>query len=247
MASWIGAAILFFLFLCEAQADGWRGVFAYIDWTSDYRFYGMSSSNREPIEQGGLHWLLPNNFYVGVFASGVRFQDFRNTSYETDFYGGRHFYFDSNDLNLELLYSVFPNQAGHASYKPPDYVFPTYNFTEGSAEFSHKIGALTLSGKAMFSPAYGSHTGIMSGADGAVSYTIRDWLSADARVGRQWIERGVDRTHWEAGVTATWRVERHSLALDLREFGTDLGRARCFGKNWCGPALVVKATYGVAL
>ena len=247
MASRIGAAILLFLFLGEAQADGWRGVFAYVDWTSDYRFYGMSSSNREPIEQGGLHWLLPNNFYVGVFASGVRFQDFRNTSYETDFYGGRHFYFDSNDLNLELLYSVFPNQAGHASYKPPDYVFPTYNFTEGSAEFSHKIGALTLSGKAMFSPAYGSHTGIMSGADGAVSYTIRDWLSADARVGRQWIERGVDRTHWEAGVTATWRVERYSLALDLREFGTDLGRARCFGRNWCGPALVVKATYGVAL
>ena len=130
MASRIGAAILLFLFLGEAQADGWRGVFAYVDWTSDYRFYGMSSSNREPIEQGGLHWLLPNNFYVGVFASGVRFQDFRNTSYETDFYGGRHFYFDSNDLNLELLYSVFPNQAGHASYKPPDYVFPTFGDRE---------------------------------------------------------------------------------------------------------------------
>ena len=33
----------------------------------------------------------------------------------------------------------------------------------------------------------------------------------------------------------------------LGEFGTDLGRSRCFGKNWCGPALVVKATYGIAL
>lgn len=239
-------ASFLFLFPSAASASSWTGVYAYIDWTTDYRFYGMSSSNRQPIEQGGLHWILPDNFYIGVFASGVRFKDFRNTTYELDFYGGHHFYFDGNDLNLELLYSTFPNQAAHAFYKPPGYVFPTYNFGEASAEFSHKIDALTLSAKLVFSPAYGSGTGAMGGADGAASYAIRDWLAVDGRVGRQWIERGADRTHWEAGATATWRWRTQNIAFDLRYYGTDLGRAQCFGKNWCGPGAVAKVTYGIA-
>ena len=243
------ATLLLFLFVlpCTARASTWTGVYVYVDWTTDYRFYGMSSSDRQPIEQGGLHWILSDDFYLGVFASGVRFEDFRNTSYELDFYGGRHVHFDGNDLNLELLYSVFPNQAAHAFYKPPNYVFPTYNFVETSAELSHKIDALTLSAKLIFSPAYGSGTGVMGGADGAASYAIRDWLTMDARVGRQWIERGIDRTHWEAGATATWQWRTQSLALDLRYFGTDLGRAQCFGRSWCASAGVAKVTYGLAL
>jgi uncharacterized protein (TIGR02001 family) len=243
------AALAFFLFVlpCSVDASEWTDVYAYVDWTTDYRFYGMSSSDRQPIEQGGLHWVLPDNFYVGVFASGVRFEDFRNTSYELDFYGGRHFYFDGNDLNLELLYSNFPNQAAHAFYKPPDYVFPTYDFVEMSAELSHKIDALTISSKLIFSPSYGSGTGVMGGADGAASYAIRDWLTVDGRVGRQWIERGTDRTHWEAGMTATWRRRTQSIALDLRYFGTDLGHAQCFGRTWCRPGPVAKVTYVIAL
>jgi uncharacterized protein (TIGR02001 family) len=194
-----------------------------------------------------LHWILPDNFYLGVFASGVRFEDFRNTSYELDFYGGHHFYFGDDDLNLELLYSAFPNQAGHAFYKPPGFHFATYNFSEASAELNHKIGAMTLSGKLIFSPAYGSGTGVMGGADAAAGYAILSWLSADGRVGRQWIEHGTDRTHWEAGVTATWRWRTQNIALDLRYYGTDLARAQCFGQNWCGPGAVAKVTYGIAL
>jgi uncharacterized protein (TIGR02001 family) len=241
------ALVTTLLLLLPTRAAAWTGVFVYADWTSDYRFYGMSSSAREPTEQGGIHWIAPDNFYAGVFASGVRFADFRHTNYETDVYAGRHFYFDNNDLNLELLYSLFPNQAGHAFYKPPPFVFPTYNFFESSAELSHKFGALTLSAKLIVSPSYGSNTGVMGGADVAVTYQFADWLSVDGRVGRQWIERGTDRTHWELGATATKRFGAKSIALDVRGYGTDLGRAECFGRNWCGPALVVKLTAGTAL
>lgn len=230
-----------------AHASYWISIYAYTDWASDYRFFGMSSSNRQPALQGGLHAILPDNFYLGVFASEVRFEDFRNTSYEVDLYGGRHFFFDANDLNLELLYSTFPNQAAHAFYKPPGYVFPTYNFVELSAELSRKLDALTVSGKVLFSPAYGSGAGVMGGADGAASYAIYEWLTVDGRVGRQWIERGIDRTHWEAGTTATWHWRTQNVALDVRYYGTDLGRAQCFGRNWCGPAAVAKVTYGIAL
>ena len=247
MPRWAQISVLFFCLVRAAHADGWTGVYAYIDETTDYRFYGMSSSNREPAIQGGLHWILPGGFYLGVFTSQVRFQDFRHTDYEIDLYGGRHFQIAANDLNLEMLYSEFPDQAAHAFYKPRFFVFPTYNFYESSAELSHPIGHLTLSGKLIFSPAYGSHTGIMVGTDGAASYALTSWFTADARVGRQWIRRGIDRTHWEAGTTATWRWRTQSLALDLRYYGTDLGRAQCFGKNWCRPSGVAKLTYGIAL
>ena len=240
-------AICVFVITTHAHAEQWRGVFVYVDWTSDYRFYGVSESNREPVEQGGMHWILPQGFYLGLFASGVRFKDFRNTSYEIDLYGGRHFAFGSYDLNVEFLYSAFPNQAAHAFYRPRTYVFPTYNFAEASGELTHRVGAFTISAKANFSPAYGSHSGVMADVDGAASYAFRDWLSTDLRVGRQWIARGIDRTHWEVGGTGTWRVSTQSLALDLRYFGTDLGRAQCFGQRWCGPSLVAKVTYGLAI
>ena len=233
---------------CHAWAQDWQGLYVYFDWTSDYRFYGVSESNREPIEQGGVHVSLPKRFYVGVFTSGVRFEDFRNTSYELDVYGGRHFDVASDDLNVEVLYSAFPNQSGHASYRPQSFVFPTYNFAEASAELSHKIGSVTWAAKAAFSPAYGSHKGVMGDLDGDANYAIRSWLAIDFRLGRQWIAKGFDRTHWEIGATATWRpFEAQSLALDLRYYGTDLGRAQCFGTTWCGPSVGFKATYGIAI
>src|ERR1700709_2802572 len=94
-------------------AEDWGTLYGYVDWTSDYRYYGASESNRHSVEQGGLHWVLPDNYYAGVFVTGLDYQDFRRTSYEVDLYGGRHFYFGANDLNLEALYSVDPDTAGH--------------------------------------------------------------------------------------------------------------------------------------
>src|ERR1700740_3478690 len=76
------AIVVLLVCTCAAHASDWTGVYAYADWTSDYRFFGGSSSSRQPALQGGLHAILPENFYLGVFASEVRFKDFRNTSYE---------------------------------------------------------------------------------------------------------------------------------------------------------------------
>ncbi len=87
----------------------------------------------------------------------------------------------------------------------------------------------------------------MGGADIAARYALTGWLSVDGRVGRQWIERNTDRTHWEAGITVAKQIGAENIAFDVRAYGTDLGRAQCFGRNWCGPAIVAKLTAGVAL
>jgi uncharacterized protein (TIGR02001 family) len=240
---WIGlfiAAAITALDPAPARASDWGNLYGYVDWTTDYRFYAMSSSGREPTPQGGLHWAAPDNYYLGVFISGVRFQDYRSTSYETDFYGGRHFYFDNNDLNLELLFSAFPDTAGHPTYTLPGTIFRTYNFFEGSAELTHSFGALSVASKVMASPEYGSHTGALVGINESASYAVTDWLKASASWGHQWVERGTNLSHWDIGATATWRLQ---WVFDLRYYGSDISPAHCFSTDWCKPALVAKVTY----
>jgi len=227
-----------------SQARDWGYLYGYVDWTSDYRFYGASESNRHATEQGGLHWALPDNFYLGVFVTGVDFRDFRKTSYEVDLYGGRHFYFDNNDLNLELLYSVDPDTAGHPSYLPLGVVLPTYNFFEAAAELTHSVGAFSFGGKFIAEPRPKSHGGELWSANGEASYAPNDWLKASATFGRQWTASKPQSDHWDVGLTATWRKQ---WALDMRYYGSDISRADCYGTNWCEPALVAKVTYSFAV
>lgn len=224
-------------------------VYVYADVTNDYRFEGISSSAREPSEQLGLHWGAPDNFYAGVLVSMVRFHDYRGTHYETDFYGGRHFFFDNNDLNLEVLYFAYPDSAGHPSYAPHGVIYPTYDAFETSAALTHSFRALQLSGKVVWSPSYGSHTGASWEIDGGAAYWIAPWLSANANLGRQWISRFVDRTHFDAGATVDWPSPKspQQWSLDLRYYATDQGPAHCYSTNWCAAAFVAKVTYGIAL
>jgi uncharacterized protein (TIGR02001 family) len=223
-----------------AHATDWGTLYGYVDWTSDYRFYGASESNRHGEPQGGLHWSLPDSFYAGVFATGVDFKDFRNTSYEVDVYGGRHFYFDSNDLNVELLYSVDPNTAGHPTYLPPGAILPSYNFFEAETDITHSFGAFSLSGKFILEPRPASHHGMLESANGSAAYTFNRWLKASADIGHQWVEFGAQSTYWDAGITVNWRMQ---WILDVRYYGTDITVASCYGQNWCKPALVAKITY----
>jgi uncharacterized protein (TIGR02001 family) len=223
-----------------ARAGDWGHVYGYVDWTSDYRFYGASESDRHATEQGGLHWVMPDNFYAGVFVTGVDFRDFRNTSYEVDVYGGRHVYFGNNDLNLELLYSVDPDTAGHPTYAPVGTIFPTYNFFEAAAELMHSFGALSLGAKFIAEPRPASHGGLLWSINGEANYAITDWLKATATFGHQWAATVPESNHWDIGMTATWRKQ---WAFDLRYYGSDIRKINCYGTNWCEPAVVAKVTY----
>jgi uncharacterized protein (TIGR02001 family) len=221
-----------------AIAGDWGQLYGYVDWTSDYRFYGASESDRHATEQGGLHWVMPDNFYLGVFVTGVDFRDFRHTSYEVDVYAGKHVYFDNNDLNLELLYSVDPDTAGHPSYAPPGTILPTYNFVEFAPELTHTIGPFSFGTKFIAEPRPMSHGGNLWSVNAEASYAPNAWLKASATFGRQWAR--FESNHWDIGLTATWRKQ---WALDLRYYDSDISRANCYNTNWCEKAFVAKVTY----
>jgi uncharacterized protein (TIGR02001 family) len=231
--------------LCgPARAGDYGHLVAYLDWTSDYRYAGASESNRQPEIQGGVHWLGPDGFYAGVFATGVRFNDFRNTSYEVDAYAGKKFAIDADTLDLEMLYGLYPNSAGRPTYLPPGAIIAGYDFPELSETYTHAFGALTLDEKAMIEPRAESHGGLLWLAGGGASYAVRDWLKLQADAYEQSARSGPRGLIWDVGASASigWRYR-----FDLQYAGATASTADCYGTNWCKPGVVAKVTYTFAI
>src|SRR5262249_10123636 len=85
--------------------------------TSDYRYDGLSSSDRHGTVQGSFYLWRPDKLFAGVFASGVD----NGASTEIDLYGGRKFDIGATHLQLQVLGAFFLDQ------KYRDFI-PTYNF-----------------------------------------------------------------------------------------------------------------------
>jgi uncharacterized protein (TIGR02001 family) len=197
--------------------------------TSDYRYNGVSYSGREPTPQASLHWLGPQGWYAGVWTSGVDFDDPGNTSIEGDVYAGRNFDFGRTRLGAEILYTFFPDKTFRG---------PTYDFLQLKVRASRSFDAFAFGALAAWTPeaSYRSGTAWRVATDASVS--LHAALKASATVGRRWVERGVDRTFWDAGVTATWK----KFALDVRYVDTNLDQRECGFTQNCDATVVATLT-----
>jgi uncharacterized protein (TIGR02001 family) len=200
-----------------------------VSYTSDYRYNGVSYSGREPTPQASLHWLGPRGWYAGVWTSGVDFDDPGNTSIEGDVYVGRTLDVGSSRVAGEVLYTFFPDKTFRG---------PTYDFMQLKVRGSRTYDALTLGALAAWTPeaSYDSGTAWRVALD--ASYSLHPALKTSATVGRRWIEVGVDRTFWDAGVTGTWK----QLALDLRYVDTNLDERECGFSKRCSATVVATLT-----
>jgi uncharacterized protein (TIGR02001 family) len=227
----VGAVLVVLATCGGARAEGWTGLYSTVTVTSDYRFDGVSSSNRQPTYQALFHLVLPDGAYAGALVSRVKFLDTPPTSVELDLYGGKHFALGKTDLNLEGLVVTFPDQNTGG---------PTYGMVQGQLEATRHLGrALTLKSSVAWSPQYGSHTGQAWHLRSAAAYALRPWLTVDAKAGWLTIARGVDRTHWDAGATATWK----RWSLDVRYYATNLKPAQCYYTDWCAAGVSATVTY----
>ena len=77
---------------------------------TDYRYRGISQSRLQPALQGGADYSNPNGFYVGTWASTIKWikdagtiagGDSGNTNLEIDLYGGY-----KGEISKELTYDV---------------------------------------------------------------------------------------------------------------------------------------------
>ena len=216
-----------------AQSRPCAGVYVAATALSDYRFDGFSESDRLPTWQVNLHCYRNDGWYAGAVFTGVKFLDTPPTHFEMDLYAGKRFQTHGFGVNLELLYTTYPDQrAGKASY----------GLFEPEAEVSRSFGKLTLKTQLAVSPNYSSDEGPALHWKGGASYAVTSWLSLGANAGRLWITHGIDRDHWDVGATAVWR----RVTLDARYGGTNLKPDQCYFTNWCAPGASVSVTYRVA-
>jgi uncharacterized protein (TIGR02001 family) len=215
---------------CLALAFALPGKFyPSVSLTSDYRYNGVSYSGGEPTTQASLHWLGPRSWYAGVWTSGVDFDDPGNTSIEGDVYLGRAVDFGRTRLAGEVLYTFFPDKTFRG---------PTYDFLQLKVRGSRSFDELDVGALAAWTPeaSYRSGTAWRLAID--ASYALAGSLKVSASVGRRWIEVGVDRTFWDAGITATWK----QLALDLRYVDTNLDERQCAFSRRCAATVVATVT-----
>jgi uncharacterized protein (TIGR02001 family) len=216
--------------------------------TSDYRFRGISQSDRDFAPQGSLNLSTADGWYVGAWASTVDFDPTNsgNPHVEVDIYGGKKTDLGFAEWNIQPYYYAYPSADVPAGAPSPDY-FELIN------QLSHTFGPVSVTATYAWSPELPFAGGEGNYLGGTAAIPINDWLSISGNVGHQWAENAKlvgsrDYTWGDIGVTASYM----GFALDLRYSGTDLNRAQCAAfymatTNACAGGFVGSLTYTVNL
>lgn len=212
----------------EAPVPKWGVLLPAVSLTSDYRFNGMSLSNRGAALQGSLHLWRPDGYYAGIWVSEVDFLD-GETSLELDTYLGRNFSRGDTETSVELMYTAFNDDAVAG---------PTYDFLQLKTGVKRRFDAITLGAVALWSPSGSAGAGRVMQLRSEAEFRMHPQAKLIATLGRRWADIGADRSYWDIGFKFEWR----KVDLDLRYSGTNLDKSQCFYTDWCEAGFYVKAT-----
>ncbi len=234
-------------FAPAAQADGEEGAWgpftAGVALTSDYRFRGISQSDRDAAVQGWVQYDY-KGFFGNIWSSYIDFNDEAtyDSTIEVDFTAGYNYAFSEQTTGtIKALYYMYPDADAPAG-------FPDYDYFELIASLSHDFGKASVSGEIGWSPDFFGETGDAVEVTGGVSYPVMDTflffdggLSASAHAGYQWIDQGTDYFFYDLGATAAWGP----VSVDVRWIDTDLNRAECFFTDNCEGGIVLTLSAGL--
>ncbi|MEH3120682.1 MAG: TorF family putative porin [Sphingomonas phyllosphaerae] len=206
---------------------------------SDYRFRGVSQSDREMAIQGGITVAHDSGLYVGTWASNLAgWGTFGGANMELDLIGGYKLPVGSGTLDVGLTWYMYPDGADRT------------DFAEGFAKLTGTAGPATLTAGVAYAPkqqAIGKwyNTGADAAAGvynnpGAKDDNLYLWgdgataipgtpLTAKAHVGHSWGQNGLAPNatavsptgrywDWSLGADATWR----NLTFNVSYIDTDI-------------------------
>jgi uncharacterized protein (TIGR02001 family) len=75
---------------------------------SDYRFRGISQTNKNAAIQGGFDFAMKNGFYLGNWNSNIDSAGFAGSNIEMDFYGGYKATFGEFGVDVGVIYYYYP-------------------------------------------------------------------------------------------------------------------------------------------
>lgn len=76
---------------------------------SDYRFRGLSLSNKDAAIQGGFDLATQSGFYLGAWGSSI--ENFAGSEFELDLYGGYATSFNDLDFDIGVLAYTYPGSS----------------------------------------------------------------------------------------------------------------------------------------
>ena len=106
--------------------------------TSDYRFRGISQTNKRFAVQGTLGVAHESGFYVGAWGSSIDDYVAAGSDQEIDLYGGWKHTFNGTTLDAGLLYYYYPG-GGRATNT--DFFEPYANLSHSFGPVGVKVGA----------------------------------------------------------------------------------------------------------
>jgi uncharacterized protein (TIGR02001 family) len=95
----------------EFSVTGNLGIF------SDYRFRGISQTNKNPAIQGGVDFSMKNGLYLGNWNSNVDSAQYNGANIEMDFYGGWKTSYEGFGFDVGGIYYYYPGSGVGSSNK----------------------------------------------------------------------------------------------------------------------------------
>ena len=83
---------------------------------SDYRFRGISQTNKKPAIQGGVDFAHSSGIYLGNWNSNIDSAQYTGANIEMDFYGGWKATFGDFGLDIGGIYYYYPGSGNQTKY-----------------------------------------------------------------------------------------------------------------------------------
>jgi len=185
---------------------------------TDYRFRGMSLSEKDPAIQGGFDVSTKSGFYVGTWGSSI--QSYAGSEMEMDIYAGYKHDFDGFSTNIGVLAYTYPGSDDThyiEAYGSIGSTFGIVDMTLGAAYvFSGQTGAgdqdntyIYLDAAAPIADTPLSASARLAYEDGAFSFGKKKWewafglsyaVSDTISVSAKYIDTNIDTSTGEGTV-----------------------------------------------
>lgn len=221
----------------EAPKSDWT-ISANVGVFSDYRFRGVSQTNKKPALQGGFDVSHASGFYVGNWNSNIDSAMYTGGNLEMDFYGGYKLPLGAFTLDLGGLYYYYPGSGNTDAY-PGSLAIKNFELYVGgsygpfSLKYSHAVTDF-------FSAPDSKNSYYL---DAGFSYDLGNGFGVNAHLGYQKLKGGakvaqitnpalVDSiTDWKLGVT--YDLKGYVFGLSYIDTNRDLtgGTAAATNRN----------------
>jgi uncharacterized protein (TIGR02001 family) len=177
--------------------------------TTDYIYRGVTQTSEGPAIQGGFDYAL-DDFYAGVWASSLDFDDDSSSGIEIDYYAGFAPSLGRLNFDLGVLYYTYPDSRDEGAEQ---------DFLEFYAGVeTSPVEQLSFEFKVSYSPEFYGETGEAWYPELNIGVAITDRLGIDGHIGHQNFQDDLqdDYTDWSVGFTYSFEW----ADLDLRYVDT---------------------------